>query len=64
MVYSSLSEIADKFEVFLFDAYGVFWNGGGFYKNSKEIILFFKFSATGVSKINIKIVDKIPTIAF
>ncbi len=36
MIYSSLSEIADKFEVFLFDAYGVFWNGGGFYKNSKE----------------------------
>lgn len=38
MIYSSLSEIADKFEVFLFDAYGVFWNGGGFYKNSKEIM--------------------------
>lgn len=36
MIYNSLSEIADKFEVFLFDAYGVFWNGGGFYKNSKE----------------------------
>ena len=36
MIYGSLSEIADKFEVFLFDAYGVFWNGGGFYKNSKE----------------------------
>ena len=36
MIYNSLSEIAAKFEVFLFDAYGVFWNGGGFYKNSKE----------------------------
>lgn len=36
MIYGSLSEIADKFEVFLFDAYGVFWNGDGFYKNSKE----------------------------
>ncbi len=36
MIYNSLLEIADKFEVFLFDAYGVFWNGSGFYKNSKE----------------------------
>lgn len=36
MIYNSLLEIAAKFEVFLFDAYGVFWNGGGFYKNSKE----------------------------
>lgn len=36
MIYNSLSEIAAKFEVFLFDAYGVFWNGSGFYKNSKE----------------------------
>ena len=36
MIYNSLLEIADKFEAFLFDAYGVFWNGSGFYKNSKE----------------------------
>lgn len=35
-VYENLQEIADCFEVFLFDAYGVFWNGSGFYKNSKK----------------------------
>ena len=35
-VYKNLLETANHFEVFLFDAYGVFWNGSGFYKNSKE----------------------------
>lgn len=35
-IYDSLMDIINDFEVFLFDAYGVFWNGDGFYKNSKE----------------------------
>lgn len=38
MVYDNLLEIADNFEVFLFDAYGVFWGGNGFFPNSKEIM--------------------------
>lgn len=36
MIYDSLNDIADKFDLFLFDAYGVFWEGNGFYKNSRE----------------------------
>lgn len=36
MIYSNLSEIADKFDLFLFDAYGVFWEGNGFYSGSRE----------------------------
>ena len=36
MVYDNLLEISDNFEVFLFDAYGVFWGGNGFFLNSKE----------------------------
>ncbi|MBR1841459.1 MAG: HAD hydrolase-like protein [Alphaproteobacteria bacterium] len=36
MIYNSLNDIADRFDVFLFDAYGVFWEGNGFYKNSRE----------------------------
>lgn len=36
MIYNSLSEISDNFDLFLFDAYGVFWEGNGFYENSRE----------------------------
>ena len=36
MIYNSLKEISDRFDLFLFDAYGVFWEGNGFYKNSLE----------------------------
>ena len=36
MIYNGLSEISDKFDLFLFDAYGVFWEGNGFYENSRE----------------------------
>ena len=38
MIYESLREIADRFDVFLFDAYGVFWGGSGFYSGSKEVM--------------------------
>ena len=36
MIYENLNDIADEFDVFLFDAYGVFWEGNGFYPNSRE----------------------------
>ena len=36
MIYDGLADIADKFDLFLFDAYGVFWEGNGFYENSRE----------------------------
>lgn len=36
MIYNGLMDIADKFDLFLFDAYGVFWEGKGFYLNSRE----------------------------
>lgn len=38
MIYNSLKEIADNFDVFLFDAYGVFWAGNGFYAGSREMM--------------------------
>lgn len=36
MIYPDLMSVADQFDIFLFDAYGVFWEGNGFYKNSRE----------------------------
>ena len=36
MIYNNLAEIADNFDLFLFDAYGVFWEGSGFYAGSLE----------------------------
>lgn len=36
MIYNSLNDIAELFDVFLFDAYGVFWEGNFFYKGSLE----------------------------
>ena len=36
MIYNSLNDVADNFDLFLFDAYGVFWEGNGFYHNSRE----------------------------
>ena len=38
MIYKGLSDIADEYDLFLFDAYGVFWEGNGFYPNSREIM--------------------------
>lgn len=36
MIYNNLSELSDKFDLFLFDAYGVFWEGSKFYDGSIE----------------------------
>lgn len=36
MIYNCLNDIADCFDLFLFDAYGVFWEGSKFYENSIE----------------------------
>lgn len=36
MIYNGLMDVSDKFDLFLFDAYGVFWEGNGFYENSRE----------------------------
>ena len=36
MIYNNLTEISDNFDLFLFDAYGVFYEGTGFYENSRE----------------------------
>ncbi len=38
MIYPDLTAVADKFDVFLFDAYGVFWEGNGFYAGSLEVM--------------------------
>ena len=38
MIYNGLLDIADSYDVFLFDAYGVFWEGNGFYPNSREVM--------------------------
>ena len=35
-VYNGILEVKDYFDVFIFDAYGVFWDGSDFYKNSRE----------------------------
>lgn len=37
-IYDSFDEIADRFDVLLVDAYGVFWNGRGFYDGSREML--------------------------
>lgn len=37
-VYKNLRQIAERFEVFLFDAYGVFWEGSRFYAGSREFM--------------------------
>lgn len=35
-IYNSFVDISDNFDVLLVDAYGVFWDGGHFYKGSLE----------------------------
>jgi HAD superfamily hydrolase (TIGR01450 family) len=35
-IYNNILELADKFDTFLFDAYGVFWDGSEFYDGSRE----------------------------
>lgn len=37
-IYNNFAEIADRFNVLLVDAYGVFWNGKNFYDGSREIM--------------------------
>ena len=36
MIYNSLDDIAHRFDLFVFDAYGVLWEGNGFYPQSRE----------------------------
>lgn len=38
MIYNCLADIAAKFDTFIFDAYGVFWEGNGFYEGSREMM--------------------------
>jgi len=38
MIYKNLRDVAGQFEIFLFDAYGVFWEGSRFYAGSREIM--------------------------
>jgi len=38
MIYNNLTAIAEKFDIFIFDAYGVFWEGNGFYAGSREVM--------------------------
>lgn len=35
-IYNNILDLKNYFDVFIFDAYGVFWDGGYFYKNSIE----------------------------
>ena len=37
-IYDNFLEIADKFDILLVDAYGVFWNGKDFYAGSREVL--------------------------
>lgn len=37
-IYDNLLNISDKFDVFLFDAYGVFWDAGKFFPGSREVM--------------------------
>ena len=41
-INNNLMEIADKFDTFIFDAYGVFWDGKNFYPNSCETMKALK----------------------
>ena len=38
MIYNGLADITARFDTFIFDAYGVFWEGNGFYAGSREIM--------------------------
>ncbi|MBR1756737.1 MAG: hypothetical protein IJ738_04155, partial [Alphaproteobacteria bacterium] len=38
MIYDGLADVSEKFDTFIFDAYGVFWEGSGFYAGSREIM--------------------------
>lgn len=38
MIYNNLRAVADFFDIFIFDAYGVFWEGNGFYIGSREVM--------------------------
>lgn len=38
MIYNGLADITARFNTFIFDAYGVFWEGNGFYAGSREMM--------------------------
>ena len=38
--YNNIIDLKDKFDVFIFDAYGVFWNGSDFYSGSREAMQY------------------------
>ena len=38
MIYNDLRAVANAYNVFIFDAYGVFWEGNGFYAGSREVM--------------------------
>ena len=35
-VYENILDLEENFDIFIFDAYGVFWDGSDFYENSRE----------------------------
>ena len=37
-IHEGFAEIADRFDVLLVDAYGVFWDGGRFFPGSLEVM--------------------------
>ncbi|MDR2760878.1 MAG: HAD hydrolase-like protein [Rickettsiales bacterium] len=39
-IYNNILSLKDKFDIFLFDAYGVFWDGSQFYEGSKEAMKY------------------------
>lgn len=58
-IYNNILEIKDNFDIFLFDAYGVFWSGSEFYEGSlnamEELvksgkILYILSNSTKISK--------------
>jgi HAD superfamily hydrolase (TIGR01450 family) len=38
MIYDSVLDFKNEFDVFMLDAYGVFWDGAGLYEGSKELM--------------------------
>ena len=38
MIYNGLRAVAEAYDIFIFDAYGVFWEGNGFYAGSREVM--------------------------
>jgi hypothetical protein len=38
VIYNGLRAVAEAYDIFIFDAYGVFWEGNGFYAGSREVM--------------------------